>query len=117
MNSAAVLVAVTVVLPSARSADWPQFRGPERTGVSQETGLLKEWPKQGPKLLWQLSDIGDGYGPPAVVGGRIYLVSNRGMNPKSSRVAVVSGAGITFMVTSVKAQRVPQEPAMSFGRS
>ena len=39
-----------------------------------------EWPKQGPKLLWQLSDIGDGYGPPAVVGGRIFVISNRGMD-------------------------------------
>jgi len=60
--------------------DWPQFRGPQRNGVSQETGLLPEWPKQGPKLLWQLTDIGEGYGTPAVVGGRLYLMSNRGMD-------------------------------------
>ena len=64
MKSPALLLAVTVVLPSAWTADWPQFRGPQRTGISQETGLLKEWPKQGPKLLWQLSSIGDGYADP-----------------------------------------------------
>ena len=64
---------------SAANADWPQWKGPGRTGVSPETGLLKQWPKEGPKLLWQLNDIGDGYSTPAVVGNRIYLMSNRGM--------------------------------------
>jgi len=61
------------------AADWPQWRGPQRTGVSTETGLLKDWPKAGPKLLWQRSDIGDGYGTPAVSGDHVYLISNRGM--------------------------------------
>lgn len=58
--------------------DWPQWRGPERNGISQERGLLKQWPAEGPKLLWQVNDIGDGYSTPAVVGTRIYLMSNRG---------------------------------------
>jgi outer membrane protein assembly factor BamB len=64
----------------ATAADWPQWRGPQRTGISEETGLLKEWPKQGPKLLWKLSDIGDGYATPAVAGGRIYVLSSRGLD-------------------------------------
>jgi outer membrane protein assembly factor BamB len=63
----------------ASTSDWPQWRGPERNGLSKETGLLKAWPKEGPKLLWQVNDIGDGYSTPAVVGNRIYLMSNRGM--------------------------------------
>ena len=63
------------------SSDWPQWRGPDRSGVSStETGLLKQWPAAGPKLLWQINDIGDGYSTPAVVGTRIYLMSNRGMD-------------------------------------
>src|SRR5437867_320122 len=62
------------------AADWPQWRGPQRNGLSQETGLLKEWPKQGPQLLWQLKDIGEGYATPAVVGSRIFLLSNRGLD-------------------------------------
>lgn len=65
---------------AASTSDWPQWRGPERSGVSKETGLLKQWPKEGPKLLWQVNDIGDGYSTPAVVGTRIYLMSNRGMD-------------------------------------
>ena len=60
------------------TSDWPQWRGPDRTGISQERGLLKQWPAEGPKLLWQVDDIGDGYSTPAVVGTRIYVMSNRG---------------------------------------
>jgi outer membrane protein assembly factor BamB len=62
----------------ASTSDWPQWRGPQRNGISQERGLLKQWPAEGPKLLWQVNDIGDGYSTPAVVGTRIYLMSNRG---------------------------------------
>src|SRR5215831_13607882 len=65
---------------AASAADWPQWRGPQRNGVSPETGLLKEWPKAGPKLLWQVADLGYGYSTPAVVGPRMYLVSNKGID-------------------------------------
>ncbi|HEV3470867.1 MAG TPA: PQQ-binding-like beta-propeller repeat protein [Pyrinomonadaceae bacterium] len=61
------------------TSDWPQWRGPGRDGTSREGGLLKQWPAGGPKLLWQVDDIGDGYSTPVVVGSRIYLMSNRGM--------------------------------------
>jgi outer membrane protein assembly factor BamB len=64
---------------SIAASDWPQWRGPERDGISRESGLLKQWPKEGPKLLWQVNDIGDGFSTPSVVGTRIYLMSNRGM--------------------------------------
>ena len=64
---------------AASTSDWPQWRGPERSGRSPETGLLKQWPAEGPKLVWQVNDIGDGYSTPSVVGTRIYLMSNRGM--------------------------------------
>src|ERR1022692_3095520 len=66
-----------LVLPAA---DWPQWRGPQRNGVSAETGLLKEWPKAGPRLVWQAKDIGDGYAAPSVVGNRIYVLGNRGLD-------------------------------------
>ena len=62
------------------ASDWPQWRGPNRDGISSETGLLKQWPSEGPKLLWQVNDLGDGYSTPAVVGNRIYLMSNRGLD-------------------------------------
>jgi outer membrane protein assembly factor BamB len=60
--------------------DWPQWRGPNRDGISKETGLSKEWPEGGPRLLWQAKDLGEGYSTPAVVGNRLYVISNRGMD-------------------------------------
>lgn len=74
----------TIWIPGSASvgtstSDWPQWRGPERNGISPEKGLLKSWPAGGPKLVWQVNDIGDGYSTPVVVGERIYLMSNRGL--------------------------------------
>src|ERR1019366_7553216 len=66
--------------PVLPAADWPQWRGPQRNGISAETGLLKEWPKEGPPLVWQVKDIGTGYSTPAVVGDRLYLLSNQGLD-------------------------------------
>src|SRR5262245_57439203 len=68
-----------VTLP-ALAADWPQWRGPNRDAVSKETGLLKEWPKAGPKLLWTARNTGVGYSTPAVVGDRLYVLGGRDGN-------------------------------------
>ena len=79
--SAVPVVSITGSAKMAASgSDWPQWRGPQRNGISRETGLLKQWPPEGPKLLWQVNDIGDGYSTPAVAGTRIYLMSNRGFD-------------------------------------
>jgi outer membrane protein assembly factor BamB len=57
----------------AGAEDWPQWRGMNRDGKSPETGLLKPWPPEGPKLLLTIGGIGQGWSSPAVVGGRIYI--------------------------------------------
>jgi outer membrane protein assembly factor BamB len=59
-------------------ADWPQWRGPDRTGLSKETGLLQQWPKNGPSLVWSINTIGLGYSGPAVVGDGLYVMGTRG---------------------------------------
>lgn len=61
------------VLPAV-AADWPQWRGPERTDLSTETGLLKAWPKLGPPLRWTYEEAGLGYSGPAIVGDRLYTM-------------------------------------------
>lgn len=76
----ALAVVVCFYVSSVAAADWPQWRGPDRSGVSKEIGLLKQWPAGGPKLLWQVNDLGDGYSTPVVVGNRIYMMSNTGMD-------------------------------------
>jgi outer membrane protein assembly factor BamB len=62
----------------ARPFDWPQWQGPDRTAVSRERGLLKEWPKDGPPLAWKITGLGTGQSTPSVAGGRIFGMSNRG---------------------------------------
>ncbi len=58
-------------------ASWPQWRGPDRTDVSKDTGLLKAWPEAGPKQLWIFQDAGLGYSGFAVVGERLYTLGAR----------------------------------------
>ena len=55
--------------------DWPQWRGPNRDGVSRETGLMKQWPPSGPPRLWLTSNLGAGYGSVAIQGDRIFVQS------------------------------------------
>jgi len=63
---------VSALLPAAaRGSDWPQFRGPERTNISRETGLLRKWPVSGPKRLWSVT-VEPGYAGAAIVGGHLY---------------------------------------------
>jgi outer membrane protein assembly factor BamB len=69
--------------------DWPQLRGPERSGVSRETGLLSTWPKGGPPLVWSASNLGNGYGSVAVAGDAVYV---QGMRGRDSAVSSVSRA-------------------------
>lgn len=56
----------------AAAADWPQFRGPNRDGISTETGLLRAWPAGGPKLAWSMP-VGQGYAAAAIHGGKVYF--------------------------------------------
>jgi outer membrane protein assembly factor BamB len=85
---------------AASAADWPQWRGANRDGISKETGLLKEWPKEGPKLLWHEKEIGSGYSTPAVVAGRVYVMSNEGMD-KEYVQAIDAKNGKQFWATPV----------------
>lgn len=74
--SVALLAAATSL---GAAEDWPQWRGPNRDAVSQETGLLQEWPKEGPKQVWRIEGLGEGYSTPSVAGGRIYLLVSQGV--------------------------------------
>ena len=67
-----LLVASSVL----HAADWPQFRGPNRDGVSAETGLLRQWPEKGPEVSWR-TDLGEGFSAMSVVEGRIYTLAGR----------------------------------------
>jgi len=73
-----VSVIVLLCLASAFAADWPQWRGQNRDGKSLDTGLLKEWPNDGPPLAWKTDKLGGGYSAPSIASGRVFVMSNRG---------------------------------------
>jgi len=59
------------------AADWPRFRGPQNNGLSTDTGLLQEWPEEGPPLLWTIDGLGRGYSSVAIVDGKILTMGDR----------------------------------------
>lgn len=78
MNRTVSALLVCLGLPGLiRADDWPQWRGPDRTSISKESGLLKEWPKAGPKLLWTFEEGGNAYSSPSIVGDRLYTMGTQ----------------------------------------
>jgi len=53
--------------------DWPQYLGPKRNGTSDQKGILRSWPEQGPEVLWTVN-VGQGFGGPVIKGGKVYLL-------------------------------------------
>jgi outer membrane protein assembly factor BamB len=60
---------------TAEAADWPNWRGPNHNGISNETGWLTTWPEAGPKIPWEKT-LGPGFASMAVVDGRVYAMGN-----------------------------------------
>ncbi len=71
MQLVGVIVALSVSWAVAQ--EWPGYYGPRRDGTSTEKGILRTWPREGPKVLWT-APVGIGYGGPAVSGGKVYLL-------------------------------------------
>ena len=84
MKNARVLLLAVLLLCLAQqalaqtAALWPQWRGPNRDGVSKETGLLKQWPAEGPPLVWKATGAGRGYSSFSVANGKLYTLGLRG---------------------------------------
>ena len=78
MNKLLCYLACTFLsLHFVQGADWPQWRGSDRSGVSTETGLLKSWPAGGPKLFWEGGAVGDGFSSLAISQGRIFTMGDK----------------------------------------
>jgi outer membrane protein assembly factor BamB len=65
-------------LNAQNSKEWPCFHGPDHTNKSAETGLLKEWPKTGPNLLWTISGLGEGYSSAIIANEFLYTEGRSG---------------------------------------
>ena len=74
--------------------DWPTWRGPNRDGLSQETGLLSKWPANGPKLLWKIDEFGRGYSSVAISNNRLYTMGKRQGSAELMCLDLKSGRGV-----------------------
>jgi len=74
----------TPAAPTART-DWPQWRGPNRDGVSLESGLLDAWPDAGPPILWK-KPIGRGFSSFAVADGRLFTMEQEEPDPATGEI-------------------------------
>jgi len=61
----------------SQADDWPHWRGPQRNGVSAETGWLDQWPASGPPVAWKAA-VGTGFSSFAVAGGRVFTMGHAG---------------------------------------
>lgn len=74
MNWKIFLVTLLAAVQIAGVAQNPtKWRGPNRNGVYNEKGLLKQWPATGPEIIWHFDNLGEGHSSPVVVNGSIYL--------------------------------------------
>jgi len=99
------------------ASDWPQWRGPQRNGASSETGLLKEWPKNGPALRWKVADAGSGYSTPSVVGDRLYLLGSEGLEDEFVRAISVKDGKRAWSTRLGKVGNPQQNPSFPAARS
>src|SRR5262249_54515531 len=78
---AILAIPLTISVQSAErasSADWPQFRGPNRDNLSPDKGLLTHWPADGPPLAWKAEGVGGGYSSVSLADGRVFTMGDKG---------------------------------------
>ncbi len=90
-----IAVAFSLLVVSTIVADdWPQWRGPNRDGVSVEKGLLAKWPEGGPTLAWKYKNAGLGFSSFAVRDGKVYTLGSRENNEVVLALDAVKGTDL-----------------------
>ena len=74
--TALLLIVLGSITLTSLAGDWPQWRGPNRDGVSTEKGLLDKWPEGGPELVWKAKGLGVGFSSVSVRDGMIYTMGD-----------------------------------------
>lgn len=114
---AAAVSALVACANNTAADNWPQWRGINRDGISKETGLLQEWPKDGPKMLWSVSNIGSGYSTPAIVGENLYLLSNEGLENESVKALKTKDGSVVWSTRIGNVGNPKQQPSFPAARS
>jgi hypothetical protein len=105
--ASAVFVAAGFSLAAAPTpAGWPQWRGPNRDGVSTETGLLQAWKPGGPALAWRATGLGAGFSSVSVAGNRIFTMGD--VAGSQQLIAIDAASGKTLWMAKVGAPWVDQ---------
>jgi outer membrane protein assembly factor BamB len=97
---------------SVLADDWPQWNGIHRDGKSAETGLLAEWPANGPKLAWKATGFGNGYSEFSVVGDRLYTLGDKANS--GWLIAASTDGGKILWSAKVGATGSPEVPGYTF---
>ncbi len=63
--------------PASSGSDWPRFLGPTGNSKSPETGILTDWPSEGPPVVWW-KEVGEGYSTPVIADGRLFFFDRHG---------------------------------------
>ena len=95
----ALVIALLTTPCSAGEFDWPQWMGPNRDGLSQETGLLQEWPTDGPPRVWMTKEVGFGYAGPSIADGKVFLMGS--LDEISHLMALDEATGKTLWSTRI----------------
>ncbi len=112
-----VTAATAMFCTGLLAEDWPQWRGPNRDGVSKESPLKAEWSKDGPPLHWQVDELGDGYGAVSVADGMIYLVTNEGLDDESVKALDATNGQVEWSTRIGKVGNPNQKPSYPAARS
>jgi outer membrane protein assembly factor BamB len=104
--AACALAAAALAAAAVPAGSWPQWRGPNRDGVSTETGLLKAWPASGPALAWRAAGLGSGFSSVAVAGGRVFTMGD--VSGSQQLIALDAATGKRLWMSKVGAPWVDQ---------
>lgn len=79
LHCAAFVAALSLMILSACTSEPEvyQWRGPDRSGIYSETGLMKAWPEEGPEVAWEYEGIGNGYGSPVFTPDNMYILGEQ----------------------------------------
>ena len=99
-----LIVAASLLAATSPAADWPQWRGPNRDGISSEK-ISAAWPAEGPKVLWSAT-VGTGFSSISVRQGRVYTMGNT--NNEDTVWCFEAGTGKRIWQHTYPAQLGPQ---------
>jgi outer membrane protein assembly factor BamB len=78
MNHRILPLAASLLHAIALADDWPQWRGPNRDGISKEASVLRAWPANGPALAWKATGMGVGYSSVSIARGKVFTLGDVG---------------------------------------